>query len=1465
MKSTPCPLQRCLAVIGAIGLAASLGAQDLARRPNWTGGKLSYGLPSPKMGTGTEATQIDVDQYAHLRWGVPMEGGNVFPGGYSYAFSYLSGSLNLEPTSEYGAPLFLVTGRDSLARLSFLDVGKLSWKEPSLLLWAENAERPQDGTVSFQVSSTVDAQSPKLLRYRAFPPRLLDATPSATSKVPVPATTRNLVVLVHGWNPDAVPDGFRREPKDENSGPAVPFEILVENLQAKLRGSEWALTLYRWERDADTGGKYTTNAAVNGTEAAEGGLLHGWHLGDLLTTGYPNLEKVHLIAHSAGTWVARGAMRMLLERNPRARVQLTLLDPFMPNSVWGVSSSLGTALINNLDTLEGSERVFRLENYYAKDAVVFGTDTEDFAWRAQDERGFRVDWTSEGKAKDLENYDDHSGPVLFYADSVANTPPNRQRNPRLSPGWTDSDYGWSKSLFMQELVAQYPQNFTRWVSVAQGSPVTATVSFARRDGANESSVSLRWQKRDAATSVWTDLAGQSTNTLNIPSASSTHAGTYRLRAASASGNSYSTEINVFVEGSSPVTPVDSGIWITIDRPSSSGSYLDTSSSVSLGGRVSPSVQSVEVVNLTNGTRRDADIENGTWSSRSMTLEKSTTQDTENRFEVTARGANGEKKLTMIVTHVAGTTVVIPSSAFADVYSNSPSKQYVSGSGWLGRSKAYGKSRIAVQFAVSVPNIVPYGATIAAAKLKLRQENALGDPTFGFSAFASTPFAISSTWNSSSDSWNQIFAVAPGASGDSGTSNLPTARIPRPWDEWVVTSIVEAWLNGSTPNRGIALVAADLEASPAGPDNYRVYDDDEARLEVTYTRELSPPVVAMSANLPPTATDSQLHVGGTLARDIFEPNLRSFSLRVTNAGGEKTTSLASHVSTWQQVVELAPGWNDIVARAEDWSGNVASATHRVFRFAPTQLTASPAVVEVSVVEGERPALQRLTLTSDQPSQLRLLSEQSWLKGPIGMIETAGAQQSIDVGLELQSEHLRAGVHQGIVRVVAPNAADRLVEVRVNVAVSPQRAAERLVRSLYAGILARVPSAAELAAHTPALVQGRPAEALVGDLFESTEFRDRGIDTVARLYLAALGRLPDQAGLVSWSHELASRRQSLVQVATAFVSSPEFDVRYGRLDSAQFIHRLYLNALGRVADDSGLAYWLGRLNAGASRGEIVTGFSESAEFRTRVGVDVEITRTFSTTLGRMPTEEEYRSWRGFFRGDDQVDSIMSLPASKDRFPASGSKGALVDALYRSVLRREPDAGGKLYFVQELEAGRLTNADFVNALLSSEEYRAFVEPVVLRYLGYLARVPDSEGFGHWSRSLRSGMSSSQLLSAFAGSSEFRTRFIENRSNLGSSDFVSTLYRDVLGRNADPAGLAHWVAALDAGRITRTDLVVSLVESAEAKQRFALQARSLLLNEALLGGQITGEELVYWTSYLSSLPAQFRSALVSRIDPEG
>ena len=100
-------------------------------------------------------------------------------------------------------------------------------------------------------------------------------------------------------------------------------------------------------------------------------------------------------------------------------------------------------------------------------------------------------------------------------------------------------------------------------------------------------------------------------------------------------------------------------------------------------------------------------------------------------------------------------------------------------------------------------------------------------------------------------------------------------------------------------------------------------------------------------------------------------------------------------------------------------------------------------------------------------------------------------------------------------------------------------------------------------------------------------------VSRLYTKTLGRPYDVAGLNGWCGKILTRSWSITSVAThGFFHSQEF---YNKnLDNTGFVKVLYRTFLDREAEEAGLKGWVTKLNKGASRDSVISGFANSQEF-------------------------------------------------------------------------------------------------------------------------------------------------------------------------------------------------------------------------------------------------------------------------------
>lgn len=162
-----------------------------------------------------------------------------------------------------------------------------------------------------------------------------------------------------------------------------------------------------------------------------------------------------------------------------------------------------------------------------------------------------------------------------------------------------------------------------------------------------------------------------------------------------------------------------------------------------------------------------------------------------------------------------------------------------------------------------------------------------------------------------------------------------------------------------------------------------------------------------------------------------------------------------------------------------------------------------------------------------------------------------------------------------------------------------------------------------------------------------------------------------------------------------------------------------------------------------------------------------------------------------------------------PSAGTDAELVRTAYEGLLDRSPDAGGLAHWTDELAAG-LTPAGLLAALADTDEHRGHL--VTDAYQRFLRRSPDAGGLAWWTDRLTDTTTVLSLQARLLGSEEYLG------GAGGTPDaFVTSAYRDVLGRSPDPGGRAHWLGRLDAGA-SRTHVARQLLRSAEALARAPL-----------------------------------------------
>lgn len=205
-------------------------------------------------------------------------------------------------------------------------------------------------------------------------------------------------------------------------------------------------------------------------------------------------------------------------------------------------------------------------------------------------------------------------------------------------------------------------------------------------------------------------------------------------------------------------------------------------------------------------------------------------------------------------------------------------------------------------------------------------------------------------------------------------------------------------------------------------------------------------------------------------------------------------------------------------------------------------------------------------------------------------------------------------------------------------APFDSADAFVVQQYTDFLGRAPDAAGRAHWRSVLERGQASPTSLVEMFLASEEFGLRVKAINRLYLATFGRNPNADELDYWSGEMG-RGLSIGWIADFFASSPEFVTRYGDLDDAGYVDRLYRNVLGRPADTGGLDFWTAQLATGKTRGWVLREFADSAEFRSRNDAQILVRAIYLGLLERSPDGAGLDYWTGLVQSGQPISGLIT----------------------------------------------------------------------------------------------------------------------------------------------------------------------------------------------------------------------------------
>jgi hypothetical protein len=155
------------------------------------------------------------------------------------------------------------------------------------------------------------------------------------------------------------------------------------------------------------------------------------------------------------------------------------------------------------------------------------------------------------------------------------------------------------------------------------------------------------------------------------------------------------------------------------------------------------------------------------------------------------------------------------------------------------------------------------------------------------------------------------------------------------------------------------------------------------------------------------------------------------------------------------------------------------------------------------------------------------------------------------------------------------------------------------------------------------------------------------------------------------------------------------------------------------------------------------------------------------------------------------------------------AMITQAFREVLRRPPDPAGLRTYRDRVINDGWTERDVIRQLQRSEEARG-IDPttaITQIYREVLGRDPDPNGLAHYRSKWREGWTQGQIRDDLRRSHEGRDTYIRAA--------ITRAYRELLGRDPDPAGYATYERLMREKGMTERELRATLMSGDEYRQR--------------------------------------------------
>ena len=239
-------------------------------------------------------------------------------------------------------------------------------------------------------------------------------------------------------------------------------------------------------------------------------------------------------------------------------------------------------------------------------------------------------------------------------------------------------------------------------------------------------------------------------------------------------------------------------------------------------------------------------------------------------------------------------------------------------------------------------------------------------------------------------------------------------------------------------------------------------------------------------------------------------------------------------------------------------------------------------------------------------------------------------------------------------------------------------------------------------------------------------------------------------------------------------------------------------------------------------------------------------------------------------DYARKKTAPPADKDKVKQ------FVSRLYTDCLGRGADAGGLNYWTEKLVNREVDGATAAAGFIFSDEYQSKkssqTEYIVMLYKVFMNRDVsyDIDGFKYWRNQMNNSLTREAVFKQFVESAEF-TKICKDygidrgkytlkglKDNVSYTpnevlvkQFVTRMYTECLGREAEPDGLNYWTKMLMAGTTDGSSVVAEFVFGNEYQSKGVTKTQYInMLYKVFLGRDAEGDQggLAYWKNELKN-----------------